>query len=110
MRATPYTYAATLIRIVDADTVILQLDLGLRLTATMPIRLLGINAPEMNTAAGTVSRQWVVDWFQAHPQFRVDTAKDPEKYGRWLGVIRPESGASLNEALVTAGHAVPYMT
>lgn len=109
MQATPYLYAAHLVRVIDGDTVVLDIDLGFRLWATMPIRLLGINTPEMREAAGRVSRQWVIDWFEKNPQFQVATAKDPEKYGRWLGVIRPQSGASLNEALVTAGHAVPYM-
>lgn len=110
VQATPYAYAATLVRVIDGDTVVLTVDLGFRLTATMPFRLLGINTPEMSEPAGKVSRQWVLDWFAAHPVFRVDTAKDPEKYGRWLAVIRPLSGASLNEALVAAGMAVPYMT
>jgi endonuclease YncB( thermonuclease family) len=110
VRATPYLYAANLIRVTDGDTVVLQVDLGFRLTATMPFRLLGINAPEMREPAGQVSRQWAIDWFAANPTFTVASAKDPEKYGRWLGVIHPGSGASLNEAMVTAGMAVPYMT
>lgn len=110
MRATPYLYAASLVRVTDGDTVVLQVDLGFRLTATMPFRLLGINAPEMSVPAGRVSRQWVIDWFAANPVFTVATAKDPEKYGRWLGVIHPYSGVSLNEALVGAGMAQPYMT
>lgn len=109
MRSTPYLYAAQLVRVIDGDTVVLQIDLGFRLAATMPVRLLGINAPEMRTVEGPVARQWALDWFSAHPAFVVETAKDPEKYGRWLGVIRPPSGASLNEALVTAGMAVTYM-
>lgn len=110
MQATPYSYAATLVRVTDGDTVILDVDLGFRLRSTLPFRLLGINAPEMSEPAGRVSREWVIDWFARNPTFRVDTAKDPEKYGRWLAVIRPLSGASLNEALVAAGMAVPYMT
>lgn len=110
MLATPYSYAATLVRVTDGDTVILDVDLGFRLRAMMPFRLLGVNAPEMSTSDGPVSRQWVIDWFAKNPTFRVDTAKDPEKYGRWLAVVRPYSGASLNEALVTASMAVPYMT
>lgn len=96
-------------RVTDGDTVVLDVDLGFRLRATMPFRLLGINTPEMSTPEGHAARQWTVDWFAKNSTFRVDTAKDPEKYGRWLAVIRPLSGTSLNEALVTAGQAVPYM-
>lgn len=109
MLETPYVYAAKLVKVTDGDTVVLEVDLGFRLKATMPIRLLGINAPEIRDLAGRLARQWVTDWFTANPSFTVATAKDPEKYGRWLGVIHPYSGASLNEALVAAGQAVPYM-
>lgn len=112
MRATPYLYAATLVRVTDGDTVVLEIDVGFRLTATMPIRLLGVNTPEMNLTAGKAARSWAVDWFEQHPPaLTVATAKDPEKYGRWLGVIHAAPDpASLNEALVAAGVAVPYMT
>jgi micrococcal nuclease len=110
MTPTPYTYAATLVRVIDGDTAVLDIDLGFRLRATMPFRLLGINTPEMNTPEGRAARLWAVDWFQRHPNITAETAKDPEKYGRWLAVIRPDSGASLNEALVGVGLAWPYMT
>lgn len=110
MIATPYTYAATLVRVTDGDTVVVQLDLGLRLTATLPLRLLGINTPEMNTDAGRDARLWVIDWFETRPALFVSTAKDPEKYGRWLAVITAKGDpVSLNEALINAGVAVSYM-
>lgn len=105
----PYTYRAELVRVTDGDTVVLTVDIGFRLTATMPFRLAAINCPEMSTPEGRVARAWAVQWFIVNPTFAVETAKDPEKYGRWLGTIRPPSGASLNEALVTAGMAKPYM-
>lgn len=110
VQATPYSYAAKLVRVTDGDTVVLDVDLGFRLRATMPFRLLGIDTPEMNTVEGRDARQWVLKWFEQHPDFTVASAKDPEKYGRWLAVIRPSSGASLNEALVAGGLARPYMT
>lgn len=108
--ADSYDYACQLIRVIDGDTIVVDIDLGFRMRAMMPIRLLGINTPEMNTTAGKAARQWVLDWFNAHTAIRITTLKDPEKYGRWLGTIRPEvAGAvSLNDALVAAGVAVAY--
>lgn len=110
MVTTPYIYAAQLVRVTDGDTMVLDIDLGFRLRATMPIRLLGVNTPEMSTPEGHAARDWAIEWFAQHPDLHVATAKDPEKYGRWLGVVQPRSGPSLNEALLTAGMAVPYMT
>lgn len=108
-----YSYRAKLVRVTDGDTVVLEIDIGFRMRATMPIRLVGINTPEMNTPAGKSTRQWVIDWFSEHPAIVVLTRKDPEKYGRWLGVVLPEGGTddqSLNHQLLTAGLAEPFMT
>lgn len=115
MKAPPYHYRAELVRVVDGDTMILKIDMGFRLTATMPFRLVGINTPEMNTPEGKAARQWVIDWFAVNPDLEVLTLKDPEKYGRWLATIMPgEPGdggerSSLNDQLVTAGLAEHYM-
>jgi endonuclease YncB( thermonuclease family) len=106
-----YTYRARLVRVIDGDTLVADFDLGFRLTATLPVRLLGINAPEMSEAAGKVSRAWAIAWFERlGPDMMITTAKDPEKYGRWLGTIHsPSQEMSLNDALVAAGMARPYL-
>lgn len=104
-----YTYRAKLVRVIDGDTVILCIDMGLRITTTAPVRLLGINCPEMRDQAGKDARAWTVTWFDSHPEFLVTTARDPEKYGRWLGVLVGPDGLSLNDALVAAGHAEIYL-
>lgn len=105
-----YDYACQLVRVTDGDTVVVDIDLGFRMRAIMPIRLLGIDTAEMSTVKGKATRQWVIEWFEAHPALRVMTLKDPEKYGRWLGIIHPEDGDGipLNDALITAGLAAKY--
>jgi micrococcal nuclease len=104
-----YEYRCTLVRVTDADTMVVTIDLGFRLTATMPIRLLGLNAPELKTTAGKAARVWTIDWFTAHPELSIVTQKDPEKYGRWLGVISPvPDGPSLNDELIERDMAKPW--
>ena len=45
----PFIYDATLVRVIDGDTIDCDLDLGMNLTARFPVRLLGVNAPELGT-------------------------------------------------------------
>jgi micrococcal nuclease len=105
-----YQYRATLERVIDGDTLVVHLDLGLRMTATVPLRLLGVNSPEMKTDAGKAARAWALDWLGRTAELLVTTEKDPEKYGRWLAIVqRPGGGETLNDALVDAGMAAPYM-
>lgn len=103
-----YRYRAELIKVIDGDSVWLQVDLGFRMFATIPIRLAHINAPELRAVGGAASRDWTIEWFEKHSTFEVATAKNPEKYGRWLGVVYAEDGSVLNDELLTAGHAEPY--
>jgi endonuclease YncB( thermonuclease family) len=110
-----YEYSARLVRVVDGDTIHAAVDLGFDTTVNVTIRLYGVNAPEISTADGRVSKSWVQRWFDTHcpdNQFRLQTIKDRrEKYGRYLGRVlaaaEPDS-ANLNVDLVDTGHAVPY--
>lgn len=104
-----YEYRCSLVKVTDADTMVVTIDLGFRLTATMPIRLVGLNAPELKTPEGKAARVWAIDWFAAHPDLVIVTQKDPEKYGRWLGTISPvPDGLSLNAELIDKDLAKPW--
>lgn len=124
-----YEYSATVLRVVDGDTLHVDIDLGFRFRFETIIRLYGINAPEMKTRRvapeGVAARQFVIDWLVAnatdvmvpatpihiHGMWPVmlQTRKDrQEKYGRYLGIV-VANGSNLNDAMVATGHAVPYM-
>ena len=102
------TFEAKLERTIDGDTVVLRIDLGFRMTATLPIRLLGIDCPERGTLAGSMASEFTRKWFFDHPRVKVETHKDPEKFGRWLGRVMGTDGDDLAEGLFMAGHAVHY--
>ena len=108
-----YEYAARLVRVIDADTVVLDLDLGLSVWAHgRRIRLLGVDAPELRTEAGLTARVWAEAWFATHcpdDTLTVRTVKDKaDSFGRYLGVVTAPDGSVLNEELLTAGQAVMY--
>ena len=45
-----YTYSAKIVRWVDGDTLIVDIDLGFRVTRQERLRLARINTPELNSA------------------------------------------------------------
>lgn len=106
-----YEYNARVIRVVDGDTVWLDVDLGCDVHVQMDIRLYGINAPEMSTNEGKVAKAFVEDWLEARPALILHTIKDKrEKYGRYLGILSnfAVTEPTLNDRLVAEKLAVPY--
>ncbi|HET7110212.1 MAG TPA: thermonuclease family protein [Gemmatimonadales bacterium] len=102
-----YQYRADVIRIVDGDTLHLDVDLGFDIRRADTFRLYGINAPELSTAEGLAAKDWLTDQLAGGIDM-VTTHKDTrEKYGRYLGTLWVD-GVNINEAMVEAGHAVPY--
>lgn len=109
-----YEYRARANKVVDGDTLHLNVDLGMDTTVNLTVRLYGLNAPEMGTATGIQAREFVLDWLAQHApsgRFLLRTIKDRrEKYGRYLGVILSEDGqAVLNDMLLQTGHAAEYL-
>lgn len=117
-----FRYAANLVRVIDGDTIVVDIDLGFRTwTKDQRIRLYGIDCPELNTEAGKNARLATADWMIANGADKapiyLETIKaagtdkvDP--HARWLGTIwghEDFTGESLNEYLINSGHAVPYM-
>jgi micrococcal nuclease len=108
-----YEYAARLVRLVDADTLILDVDLGMHVWQHgLRIRAAGLNAPELSTEEGKTARAWVVDWFARHAPTGIITVRTQrdrdDNYGRLLGTVLAPDGACLNTDMLTAGIAVPY--
>lgn len=99
-----YIYNASLLRVVDGDTVWLRVDLGFRMYAEMSFRLLGINAPELNESGGLAAKGALLGLLEAlGPTFVIQTSK-ADKYGRWLVTI-----GKVNALMIEQGHAVPYL-
>jgi micrococcal nuclease len=101
-----WNYTATLIRVIDGDTIEADIDLGFDIHYTAKIRLAGINAPEMKTPQGAPAKEHLAQLL-TNKVMVVTTKlnKEFEKYGRVLGEITI-NGHSVNQQMILEGFAV----
>lgn len=117
---TVWTVPATVLRVVDGDTLMLKLDLGWHISYEARCRLIGVNAPELDTDEGVAARLWVISKLSdagvhpigsEHPDPVTLVSHAIDKYGRPLGqvlVTTPQGSTfDLGLELLEAGHAVP---
>lgn len=104
-----FIYLATVKKVVDGDTLDLQIDLGFGVFTQQRVRLLGINAAEHGSELGDKATAFVKDWVAEHgPTFTARTQKDKrEKFGRYLVTLLSDV-EDLGQALIDAGLALPY--
>lgn len=111
-----YCYRATVLRVVDGDTIDVMLDLGFSVSLKERIRFYGINAPESRTrdadekVRGLAAKAFVILWTEAHAdEITIRTRIDKRgKFGRILGEIINAAGVCLNDLMIEQGHAVAY--
>lgn len=120
-----YTYEAQLVRVIDADTVILNVDLGFEhWLHNQRFRLYGIDTPETRTldadekARGLAAKAWLEQRIAAgmaadgrlvvqsiqNDRFKTDAQ---DSFGRWLAILFL-NGENLNETMMEEGHAAIY--
>lgn len=109
-----YNYKATVIRVVDGDTIRAKIDVGLDAQLNNQIlRLKGINAPEMHGEAkdkGMISRDYLTSLI-SNKDVIITTYKSrtKDKYGRYLAeIFLPDSTQSVNQKLLDGGFAIFY--
>lgn len=118
------TYKAVTTRVVDGDTVELQIDLGFDLVFTAVFRLYGIDAPEITTSRGGEALKYLHRCLLPEFYEKVIYARTiknrgnkavKEKFGRFLAEIYEnlddlDAGfaSSINQKLVNEGLAKPY--
>ena len=102
------------VKVVDGDTLDLEIDLGFSLTKKERCRVAGIDTPECRTRDkeekqyGMAAKVYMAGMLKKATNLRVKTEKDG-KYGRMLGWIYcDEYEESLNERMVMDGYAWMY--
>jgi endonuclease YncB( thermonuclease family) len=105
-------YRAEVIEIKDGDTFVANIDLGFGIWLHKQVfRMIGINAPEMKTAAGPLSKDALTSLI-LNKQVTLMTKKDgKEKYGRWLATVllqQDNNTMDINQHMVAEGFAVKY--
>lgn len=110
-----HEYKATMLRIVDGDTVDVDIDLGFGVwLRKQRIRLFGIDTPESRTRDlvekkyGLLSKEFLKTQLK-EGKIVIKTHKDEEtgKFGRILGEIFVD-GVNVNQLMCDEGHAVLY--
>lgn len=98
-----WTVPATVLRVVDGDTIHLDLDLGWDVRITKNARILGIDAPEISTPEGVAAKAYAATLLNVGDTV-VFTSHRLDKYGRPLGEIKYDNG-DFATAMLSAGHA-----
>jgi micrococcal nuclease len=101
---------ATVIKVIDGDTIQVKLDLGWHISLVQYIRLEGINAPEVRTQAGKNARDYLRALCYPEDQVMVVSKKilgSLEKYGRILARVRNDEGEDYSQIMLDAGMATP---
>lgn len=88
-----YQYFAEVLRVIDGDTIKARVDLGMSTYTVQSIRLRGIDAAEINTAAGQVSTMFVKMNLPPGRKILIDSY-GLDKYGRWLCDIHLDPAAA----------------
>lgn len=124
-----YIYQATILGVHDADTIEVSLRTALRSTRTVntdlglhlhveggfltrhdSVRLVGLNAAELVTAAGKAAREALLRQIPIDSTVRIGTHLDrTEKYGRLLGQVwRASDGLYINQWLIDNNYAAAW--
>jgi len=105
-------------KIVDGDTIDVDIDLGFSISYSQRLRLAGIDTPESRTTdklekiLGLESKEYLKSKFKDAKDIVVKTEKpdSSEKYGRILGWVYVDNNTkSLNEQMIEDGYAWGYM-
>jgi micrococcal nuclease len=136
MKVNIYFRKARVVRVIDGDSVELDIDWGDHIHTVgerAQLRMYGINAPESRQRTpGTTDEQWALEKVAGEKskarlkelvegkEVLIKTRKDPtEKFGRLLAemwtIVKTEADGvievgekSVNQAMVDEGFAVPY--
>jgi micrococcal nuclease len=99
-----------IVRVIDGDTVVLDIDLGNKIRWRDSFRLNGIDTPERGQPGHKEATIHLIDLL-GNTLSRVETHK-PDKYGRWLVDLYIHVGQGgdvhVNQLMIVGGHAKPY--
>lgn len=105
------------LRVVDGDTIDVDIDLGFNVSYTQRVRLAGIDTPESRTtdlkekALGLEVKEYLKHSLEGAEDVIIQTEKpdSSEKYGRILGwLFINDDEISLNEKMINEGYAWEY--
>ncbi|KZL50505.1 MULTISPECIES: thermonuclease family protein [Cyanophyceae] len=105
-------------KVVDGDTIDVDIDLGFDISVTKRVRLAGIDTPESRTKnkyekkLGLESKEWLKKQLEGVKSILIKTElpNSTEKYGRILGWLYiNDDPKSVNDHMIEQGYAWFYM-
>ena len=115
-----FEYFCKVTRVVDGDTIDVEVDLGFDIIHRARVRMMGIDTPESRTrnkaekVLGLASKARLKDLL-ANRRVKLETSKEGKgKFGRILATVWTsdkkgvEEYVNINEKLIEEGHARPY--
>jgi micrococcal nuclease len=111
-------YVKKVTKVVDGDTIDVDIDLGFDISFSSRVRLAGIDTPESRTldkmekALGLEAKAYLKSQIDSAKTIVIKTEKmnSSEKYGRILGwLFLDGSEVSMNEKMIEDGHAWGYL-
>ena len=112
-----FDYRCKLLRVVDGDTIDVNLDLGFNVWHKARVRMLGIDTPESRTrnleekALGLASKARLKELLKGS-QVEIECSKEKGKFGRVLGIVwatdKEGNRTNCNNQLIEEGHARTY--
>jgi len=111
-----YEYKATVKRVIDGDSLVLDIDLGFYMFMNeTKIRLYGLDTPEMNSddpllrLQAVLATRYLYDNLPVGSKVTIKTVLDKrEKYGRLLATITTQDGFNVNDGLLENKLAINY--
>ena len=114
-----YEYKCTVNKIVDGDTVDVDIDLGFGVVLTDErVRIMGIDTPESRTRNkieklfGLAAKKRLKELLSEHCVLKTEINKNGEdmkgKFGRVLGDFVSSDGRMITDIMIEEGHAVAY--
>jgi micrococcal nuclease len=111
-------YVKKVTKVVDGDTIDVEIDLGFDISFSSRVRLAGIDTPESRTkdlaekALGLESKEYLAKHLKDAKSVVIKTEKinSTEKFGRVLGWVYVNGNTvSLNDMMINDGYAWGYM-
>lgn len=111
-------YVKKVTKVVDGDTIDVEIDLGFDISFSSRVRLAGIDTPESRTAdkaekaLGLEAKAYLKHAIDSAKSVVIKTEKmdSSEKYGRILGWVYLDGDTeSINDKMINDGHAWGYM-
>lgn len=96
-----YTRRATLIKVVDGDTLQVMVDCGFDIHRKITVRLLRVQAPEAKTEQGPVFTLLTTNWLKSQNGLHIKTVKEKkDRYARYLAEVFGDNDENLNDFLL----------